>query len=121
MHHARAPAGSHRAPALVLAVERSLPRTQRSHDLSRHVVLAVHATRILAGEKKQRGSAIDHDAPDVHRRRAGDARTVFDLELETDEIGNLVPEPGSLVLSLASLGKSQRCGAVLAKIHYFQA
>jgi hypothetical protein len=55
----------------------------------------------------------------MHRRRAGDARAVFDPELETDEIGNLVSEPGSLVLSLASLGKSQRCGAVLAKIHHF--
>jgi hypothetical protein len=70
-----------------------------AHHGGGQIVLPVGAPGIAAGDEEQRGGLIDHDAPGV--RRSSDAGAIFDLELEADEIGNLLAQPGRVVLAPA--------------------
>jgi hypothetical protein len=88
---------------------------KRLHHGRRQVVLAVDASRIPALDEEEGWGAIDQHGPDV--RRHAHATTVFDLEPEARQVGNLVAEPRCLVLAPASLSKPNGLYAVSSIVH----
>ena len=87
-----------------------------AHHGGRQVVLAVGAAWIAAGDKKERGSMVDHDAPCVCV--TADIGAILDVEAKAEQIRHLIAKPRSIVLPASPLRESLGLRTVASLVHH---
>src|ERR1700722_15043484 len=81
-------------------------------------MLLADASEVPAGNEEQSGSALDDDPPHVPAPFDDPSTSIFNLELEVDELGRLLAKPWRLILAPPSIGESDSLRPISARIHH---